>query len=86
MLFEICLVCEINEFLHFPTFNDDYFRYNQVFAVMKYLGLLIDSNLTWKYHINRIACKINKSILGIIARLRHFVPTSTLIINNKCFN
>jgi hypothetical protein len=44
---------------------------------VKYLGVIIDSNLTWKYHIDNIANKISKAI-GIIARLRHFVPLSTL--------
>ena len=41
---------------------------------VRYLGVLIDNNLTWKYHISHIASKISKTI-GIIARLRHFVPT-----------
>ena len=45
---------------------------------IKYLGILIDSNLTWKYHISYITSKISKTI-GVIARLRHFVPTSTLL-------
>ena len=45
---------------------------------VKYLGVLIDSNLTWKYHIRHITFKISKSI-GIIAGLRHFVPKSTLL-------
>ena len=44
---------------------------------VKYLGVLIDENLTWKHHISYIASKINMSI-GIIARLRHFVPSHTL--------
>ena len=39
---------------------------------VKYLGLLIDSGLTWKYHIDYIATKISKSV-GVIAKLRHFV-------------
>ena len=43
---------------------------------IKYLGILIDSNLTWKYHY--ITSKISKTI-GVIARLRHFVPSSTLL-------
>ena len=45
---------------------------------VKYLGVLIDSNLTWKYHISLVASKISKSI-GIICKLRHFVPFSTLL-------
>ena len=43
---------------------------------VKYLGVLIDSGLTWKDHIDYVASKISKSI-GIIAKLRHFVPRST---------
>ena len=38
----------------------------------------MDSNLTWKYHIEYIASNLSKRI-GIISRLRHFVPVSTLI-------
>ena len=45
---------------------------------IKYLGILIDSNLTWKYHISYITSKISKTI-SVIARLRHFVPSSTLL-------
>ena len=45
---------------------------------VKYLGVLIDPNLTWKQHILFIASKTSKS-LGIISRLRHVVPTDTLI-------
>ena len=37
----------------------------------------IDENLSWKHHISHIASKISMSI-GIIARLRHFVPLHTL--------
>ena len=43
---------------------------------VKYLGVLIDSGLTWKDHIDHVASNISKSI-GIIAKLRHFVPRST---------
>ncbi len=50
---------------------------------VKYLGVLIDSNLTWKYHIDNISSKISKAI-GIIARLRHFVPVSTLHNIYRC--
>ena len=45
---------------------------------VKYLGVLIDNNLSWKHHIDYIALKISKTI-GIISRLRHFIPTSILL-------
>ena len=44
----------------------------------KYLGVLIDSNISCRYHIDHISSKISKGV-GIIARLRHFVLTNTLI-------
>ena len=37
---------------------------------VKYLGVLIDSNLSWNDHVANVALKISKTI-GIIARLRH---------------
>ena len=39
--------------------------------------MLNDENLSWKHHISHIASKISISI-GIISRLRHFVPLNTL--------
>ena len=42
---------------------------------VKYLGISIDKYLNWKTHLDLIALKISKTI-GIIARLRHFVPLS----------
>ena len=45
---------------------------------VKFLGVLIDKNLTWKYHIDYIASKISR-VVGIIARLRHSVPLNILI-------
>ena len=45
---------------------------------VKFLGILIDSNLKWKHHIDFISLKMRKTI-GILARLRHFVPTETLL-------
>ena len=42
---------------------------------VKYLGIYIDQNLTWKSHINYISKKISKSV-GIISKLRHVdLPT-----------
>ena len=45
---------------------------------VKYLGVLVDSNFSWRYHIDYISLKISKGV-GIISSLRHFVPTSTLL-------
>ena len=44
----------------------------------KHLGVLIDLKLSWTHDIKYISTKISKS-LGTIARLRHFVPSSTLL-------
>ena len=38
---------------------------------------LIDKHLTWKQHIHYVNLKISKGI-GLLAKLRHFVPKSTL--------
>ena len=45
---------------------------------VKFLGVFIDKNLTWKYHIDYIASKINRAV-GIISRLRHSLPLNTLL-------
>ena len=44
---------------------------------VKYLGVMIDNHLSWKHHINYVALKISRNI-GILSKLRHFVPPKTL--------
>ena len=44
---------------------------------VKYLGVMIDNHLSWKRHIYYVALKISRDV-GIISRLRHFVPQKTL--------
>lgn len=43
----------------------------------KYLGVIIDKNLTWKNHINIVCKKISKNI-GILSKLRHYLDTDSL--------
>ena len=43
-----------------------------------YLGVYIDSNISWKSHINYIAQKI-KSSIGILSKLHYFLNTKTLL-------
>ena len=43
---------------------------------LKYLGVLFDSDLRWKFHINNVALKIRRTV-SVVARLRHFVPPTT---------
>ena len=45
---------------------------------VKYLGVLLDSNLSWKFQINNVALKISRTV-GVVARFRHFVPRTTLL-------
>ena len=45
---------------------------------VRYLAVLIDSILSWKHYITHISTKISKS-LGILARIRHFVPSNTVL-------
>ena len=45
---------------------------------IKYLGVLIDQNLSWKNHVDSVIVKISKTI-GMIAKLRYFVPSTVLV-------
>ena len=45
---------------------------------VKYLGFLLDSNLSWKFLIYNVVLKVNRTV-GVVARLRHFVSRSTLL-------
>ena len=46
--------------------------------ITKFLGVTIDENLTWKYHIDELATKISKNI-GIINRLKYYLPSRILL-------
>ena len=50
-----------------------------------FLGVIIDSNLTWSHHINHISHKFTR-ICGVLSRLNHMVPVLILkIIYNSLF-
>ena len=55
--------------------NDNIF--NQVTSI-KYLGIFFDENLNWKPHVLHVCSKIKRG-LGILSKLRHFLPTKILI-------
>ena len=43
----------------------------------KFLGVIVDSKLTWKFHIQELEKKISKNI-GIISRLSYILPADVL--------
>ena len=43
----------------------------------KFLGVIIDENLTWKNHIDAISKTISRNI-GMLTKLKHFVPEHIL--------
>ena len=43
----------------------------------KFLGVIIDENLTWKNHIDAISKTISRKI-GVLTKLKHFVPENIL--------
>ena len=46
--------------------------------VTKFLGVLIDENLSWKPHIHKISCLISRNI-GILYKLKHIFPRHILL-------
>ena len=46
--------------------------------LVKCLGIMVDSELSCKYHIDFICHKISKSV-GIIAKMRHYIPRHILL-------
>ena len=59
--------------IRIPDNNNNGFVLLECKDYVKFLGVLIDKNLTWKPHIDHIASKMSK-IVGILARIRHHVP------------
>ncbi len=51
---------------------------------IKYLGVLLDKNLSWKNHIQHVKLELSKGI-GILAKLRHYVPQNIFKRSLLCF-
>ena len=45
---------------------------------MRYLGAIINNNLSWKHHIDHVAIKISWTV-GLICKLQHFLPRHALL-------
>ena len=45
---------------------------------IKYLGIYIDENLSWKYHIDQLATKLKRAN-NLLAIARHYVPSPSLL-------
>ena len=50
---------------------------------LNFLGLTLDTNLTWKTHVNTIANKCSKTT-GVLNKLKHVIPLDikTLLYNS----
>jgi hypothetical protein len=44
---------------------------------IKYLGLIMDDRLTWRFHINELCKKLGRAV-GMFYKLRHLCPKSVL--------
>ena len=53
-------------------------NYIKIEMRVKYLGVLLDSNLSWKFRIDNVALEVSRTV-GVDVRLRHFVPRTTLL-------
>ena len=57
-------------------FNIDRIHIEQVTEI-NFLGLIIDSNLNWKAHLNAISTKISR-IIGLLHKLKYIFPKQVL--------
>ena len=52
-------------------------QYAKQAKYVKFLGLLLDENLSWKYHLCELSKKLSRTC-GIVFKVRHLLPTSVL--------
>ena len=46
---------------------------------VRYLGFILDQNLSWRRHGDVVACKVARG-LGILRRFQHFLPSHILVL------
>ena len=61
------------------VFNNNIFPFT---TNTKFLGIIIDNNLTWKAHINYVTTKISKGV-GVLLRLSKELSYNILILINN---
>ena len=50
---------------------------------LNFLGLILDTNLTWKNHVNKIANKCSQNT-GVLNKLKHVIPLDIkTLLNNS---
>ena len=53
---------------------------------VKFLGVLLDDNLSWKYHLTELSKKLARTC-GLFFKVRHFLPVDVLIcLYNSLFS
>ena len=45
---------------------------------IKYLGVILDENLSWKYHVQSLSQKLRRAN-GALCKIRHYVPRDVLL-------
>jgi hypothetical protein len=61
-------------------------QYIQRARYVKFLGVLMDEHLSWKYHTTELCKKLSRTA-GIFFKVRHYVPLPTLIcLYNSLFS
>ena len=55
-------------------------------SYVKFLGILLDENLSWKYHLTELSKKLARTC-GMFFKVRHFLPINVLIcLYNSLFS
>ena len=83
---------------NFIVFQSPQYHFTDVFNItnvhlliqqtkyVKFLGLLLDENLSWKYHLTELSKKLSRAC-GMFFKIRHFLPINILVyLYNSLFS